>query len=157
MSWIREQFIVDGHTRATNTAIAAAANHAQRAKEWQGYAEELEDEIKHLKKEQAKAAAAAARAEKEALKYEKAFEYSSEQFRKSTADGFKKDSIIEQKDAEIVKQNRENLITVNYLNRIHVTSKLDHAILGSENLIRGILDEMKHKSVPGQHGIRAES
>ena len=49
MSWIREQFIVDGHTRATNKAIAAAAEHAQRAEEWQDYSEELKVEIKNLK------------------------------------------------------------------------------------------------------------
>ena len=85
-----------------------------KGKEWQNYAEELEDEIKHLKKAQAKAAAAAAKAEKETLKYEKAFEYSSEQFRKSTTDGLKKDSIIKQKDAEMVSTTEKivSLLTI---------------------------------------------
>ena len=58
MSWIREQFIINGYSKATNTAIAAAAEHAQNANEWAEYARDLEDyseelkvEIKNLKSE----------------------------------------------------------------------------------------------------------
>ena len=51
-------------------------------------------------------------------------------------------AIIKQKDADIDKHNRENRITANYLNRVHITSKLDHAIVENENLIKGILDGM---------------
>ena len=51
MSILREAFIVDGHTRATNTAIAAAAKHARNANEWAEYARDLEDYSEELKVE----------------------------------------------------------------------------------------------------------
>ena len=65
--------------------------------------------------------------------------------------------IIQVKNTKIESAKRLLSMMSEHHSRVHLTSKLDHAILGSENLIRGILDEMKHKSVPGQHGIRAES
>ena len=65
--------------------------------------------------------------------------------------------IIQDKKTKIDIAKRLMSMMSKHHTRVHLTSKLDQAIVKNENMIKGILDEMKHRSVPGQHGIRAES
>lgn len=99
MSWIREQFIVDGHTRATNAAISAAAKHAQNANEWAEYARGLEDYSEELKVE-------IANLKSEVTAYKEQSTDAGERVAFLMEACGKKNAIIQKKDAQIEKMRK---------------------------------------------------
>lgn len=96
MSILREAFIVNGYSKATNTAIAAAAKHARNANEWAEYARDMEDYSEELKVEIKKL-----KSEVTACKEQNAHDAEELEYFKEVC--YKKSATIKEKDAEILR------------------------------------------------------